>query len=115
MAVASPRAFLVVFDDLNFSPASGERVAAALRNFLERQLRDTDCVTVAPTAGGGWWIGCLGGDRSDLDAALKAMRGRRLTDLTRERMSDYEAMRIHMDNDREAMLHVACVTWPTDR
>jgi len=106
-AVASPRAFLIVFDDLNLSPASGERVAAALRKFLERQLRDTDCVTVAPTAGGAWWSGCLGSERGDLDAALNAMRGRRLPNLTKERMSDHEAMRIHMDNDREAMLHVA--------
>jgi VWFA-related protein len=104
---AAPRTFLIVYDDLNLSPASGKRAAASLRKFLGDQLRETDCVTVAPTAGGAWWSGCLGRDRSDLDAALAAMRGRRVPNLTRERMSDYEAMRIHIDNDREAMLHVA--------
>ena len=101
------RSVLIVFDDLNLSPASGKRVGEALRKFLTVQLRDTDCVTLATTAGGAWWSGCLGGDRGDLEAALTAVRGRRLPDLTRERMSDYEAMRIHVDNDREAMLHVA--------
>jgi VWFA-related protein len=106
-AVASPRAFLIVFDDLNLSPASGEKIAGALRKFLERQLRDTDCVTLVPTAGGAWWSGCLGSDRGDLDAALRAMRGRRRPNLSRERMSDYEAMRIYVDRDEDAMLHVA--------
>ena len=106
-APTSPRTFLIVFDDLNLSPASGQKVGAVLQKFLERHLRDSDCVTLAPTAGGAWWSGCLGSDRSDLAAALKAMRGRRRPNLSRERMSDYEAMRIHMDNDTEAMLHVA--------
>ena len=104
---ASPRAFLIVFDDLNLSPASGTKAVALLQKFLERQLRDADCVTVAPSAGGAWWSGCLGDDRSDLARALAAMRGRRAPDRTKERMSDYEALRIHLDNDREAIRHVA--------
>lgn len=107
-AVPAPgRTFLILFDDLHLSPGSGDRVRRALQRFLERQLRDADCVTVAPTAGGAWWSGCLGDDRSDLDAALGAMRGRRLPDTRPERMSDYEAMRIEADHDREAMLQVA--------
>ncbi|HEX6737919.1 MAG TPA: VWA domain-containing protein [Vicinamibacteria bacterium] len=107
-APATPsRAFLVMVDDLNLSPAGAERVGRALRSFVSANARETDCLTLAFTAGGAWWTGCGSGEREDVVAALGAIHGRRAPDLSRERMSDYEAMRIEEDNDPDAARHVA--------
>src|SRR5688572_30450176 len=73
---ASARSFLIVFDDLRLSPASGERVRGTLQKFLQRQLRDTDCVTIAPTGGGAWWSGCLAGERADIAAFVGRLQGK---------------------------------------
>ncbi len=103
----SPRVFLVLFDDLGLSPHSADKVRRALRGFFETKLRDSDCVTLVPSAGGAWWSGCLGEDRADLTAALEAPKGRRLPDTSQERMSDEEARRIDVHRDAEAIQHVA--------
>jgi VWFA-related protein len=101
------RSFLLVIDDLNLSPDSGEFVKTSLAKFLEAHVRDGDTVTIAPTAGGAWWSGRMPDARDDVLAALKAVRGRRVPDLRQERMSDHEAMLIEVKRDREAIAHVS--------
>jgi VWFA-related protein len=104
---APARTFLVVFDDLSLTAESAETARRALQKFLDVHLRENDCLTLAPTAGGAWWTGCGSRDRGDLEAALRGLRGRRKPDTSNERMSDYEAMRIDVENDAEAARHVA--------
>jgi VWFA-related protein len=100
------RHFLVVFDDANIAVASTERVRKAVRAFLERQLREGDEVTIVSTAGGGFWAGRIPDGREDLLAFLGNLKGRRLPNNARDRISDAEAMRIHIDRDQEAITHV---------
>ena len=100
------RAFLIVLDDLNLTPASADGVKSALAKFLQSHVREGDAVTLAPTAGGAWWTGRMAGDREDLLAALRAVRGRRTPDMRPERLNDHEAMLIEVKRDREAITHV---------
>jgi VWFA-related protein len=100
------RAFLFVLDDLNLSPGSAEGVKKAVASFLETHARDGDRVTLSQTSGGSWWTGLLPRDRDDLLASLKALKGRRAPATGPERMSDYEAMLIDTQRDREAIAHV---------
>jgi VWFA-related protein len=100
------RHFLIVFDDVNIAVANTERVRKAVRSFLERQLRDGDEVTMVSTAGGGFWAGRVPEDNEDLLAFLGTLMGRRMVNFARDRISDAEAMRIHIDRDQEALTHV---------
>ena len=102
----SGRSFLIVVDDLNLSPTSAELVKDAVVKFLQTHVREGDAVTLAPTAGGGWWTGRMTEGRDDLVAALKAVKGRRIPNTRQDRMSDYEAMLIETKRDREAINHV---------
>jgi VWFA-related protein len=100
------RHFLVVFDDLNLAFNNTDRVRDALRSFLEVQLREGDQVTIAPTGGGVFWTGRIGEDAADLLAFLGTLRGRRIPDISPQRITDVEALRIHVQRDQEALNHV---------
>lgn len=106
-AAASRRTFVVVWDDLSLTADSAGPARRALRKFLDVHVRDTDCITVASTAGGAWWTGCGPDGRGDVAAFLDMLPGRRRADPSPERISDYEALRIHVLGDAEAARHVA--------
>jgi VWFA-related protein len=103
---APSRHFLIVFDDLNLTFSNTDRVRDALRSFLEVQLRDGDRVTIAPTGGGAFWTGRISEDVEDLAAFLGTLRGRRIPDTSPRRITDVEAMRIHVQRDQDVITHV---------
>ena len=97
------RAFVVVFDDLNLTQRGARRAKSQLEKFIKTIFRPGDLVTLVPTAGGGSWSVRMpvGGD--DLQRVLRRFRGRRPVDTSLDRISDYEAMRIHVYRDREVI------------
>lgn len=93
------RSFMIVFDDNHLSPQNALRAKAAVATFLDRALRDGDHVTLVSTGGGTWWSTEMQGGREDLLAVLKGLDGRRIPSSVHDRVSDYEAMRIHLYQD----------------
>jgi VWFA-related protein len=95
------RSFVIVFDDAQLSKPTGEHAREAVARFLRSGLRDEDEVTLVSTATNTWWSARLGEGREDLLEILGRLEGRRLVDSSGSRMSDYEAMRIYLNRDRQ--------------
>jgi VWFA-related protein len=99
--VPRTRSFAIVFDDAQLSKASAEQAREAVARFLRTGLRDDDDVTLVSTASGAWWSARLGEGRDDLLAVLDRLRGHRVVDTSSSYMSDFEAMRIYVNRDRQ--------------
>ncbi len=93
------RTFVVVFDDMNLTPFRARDAKAAVVSFLENGVRDGDYVTLIATSGNAWWTARMVAGRDQLIDTLRRLDGRRIPDLTMERLSDWEAMRIHVYAD----------------
>jgi VWFA-related protein len=100
------RAFVLVFDDAQLTRQEGRAARAALERFLDAGTSPGDLVTLVSTARGTIWHARMDAGRGDLIAALERLEGQFEPDTTREAMSDYEAMRIHVHNDLDAALQV---------
>jgi VWFA-related protein len=101
------RSFLVVFDDVHLSPQQAHRAKGAVAEFLKNGVREGDVVTLAATSGSAWWSARMEAGREELLALTKRLDGRNIPDMSPERMSDYEAMRIHVYNDTQVEARVA--------
>jgi len=99
--VSAGRSFVVVFDDLHLSPQSAKRAKEVLDQYLRSFFRQGDRVTVAPTAGGAWWTVTMPSGADSLLSYLGHLVGRRIPDRSPLRMSDYEALRIHLGRDND--------------
>ncbi|MBI3932936.1 MAG: VWA domain-containing protein [Acidobacteria bacterium] len=93
------RSFVVVFDDLHLSPLTAQGIKPALQEFLTSGLADGDDVTIVPTSGGAWWTARVPEGRDDLVAFVRRLEGRRVLDRASGRMTEYEAMRLHVGRD----------------
>ena len=93
------RTFVVVFDNINMSPANTQRAKGVVATFLDKGLREGDRVMIAATAGGTWWTTTMPEGRDDIVAILKGLDGRRTVTSAFDRMSDFEAMRIYQYSD----------------
>ena len=98
--VAGGRTFVVLFDDMNITPWRANEAKAAVGEFLEKGTREGDRVTLIslPPAGRGGRPRMEAGRTKLLDM-VKRFDGRFIPDTSNERMSDYEAMRIHIYRD----------------
>jgi VWFA-related protein len=101
------RTFLVVFDDIHLSPHQAHRAKSAVAEFLRSGVREGDRVSLVATGGGAWWSTRMEAGREELVAMLKRLDGRRIPDTSPDRMSDYEAMRIHVFHDTQVEERVA--------
>jgi VWFA-related protein len=101
------RTFVVLFDDMHLTPAMAQRAKGAVADFLAHGVREGDRVTLVATLAGTWWTTRMEAGRDELIALLKKLDGRYIPDNTRERMTDYEAKRIHMDRDIDLARRVA--------
>ena len=90
---------MVVFDDMHMTPWRANQAKAAVASFLEKGTREGDRVSLISTAGGAWWTSRMEAGRSKLIDMVKRFDGRLIPDMSPERMSDYEAMRIHVYRD----------------
>ncbi len=93
------RTFVVLFDDVHLTPVTARRAKGAVAEFLTHDVREGDRVTLVATLAGTWCSTRMEAGRDELIALLKRLDGRYLPDASHERMTDYEAMRIHMSRD----------------
>jgi VWFA-related protein len=105
-ADARGRTFVIVFDDVHMTPWKASRSKAAVASFLEKGVREGDRVTLISTAGGLWWSERMESGRQKLIDLIKRLDGRYVPDTSPERMSDSEAMRIHLYRDPDTTARV---------
>src|SRR5450432_4171756 len=101
------RSFVVLFDDIHLTLGGALRAKAAVAQFLKTGVREGDRVSLIATGGGAWWSTRMEAGRDELIALLKRLDGRFIPDSSPERMSDYEAMRIHIFHDQQAEAQVS--------
>ncbi len=93
------RSFVIVFDDIHLAPFQAHRAKTAVAEFLKGGVREGDLVTLIATGGGVWWSTRMEAGRDELISLLKRLDGRLMPQIGPDRMSDYEAMRIHVYHD----------------
>ena len=98
---------MVVFDDIHLDPHHAQRAKGAVAEFLRTGVREGDRVSLVATGGGAWWTTRMEAGRDELIALLKRLDGRHIPDTAPDRMSDYEAMRIHVYRDPQVEAAVA--------
>jgi VWFA-related protein len=91
--------FVIVFDELHLAPAEAARARTAVASFLEDGLADGDRVVLVGTAEGSRWTARIPEGREALLKALGRLEAGLVGRTVRDRMSDYEAMRIDRDRD----------------
>jgi len=101
------RSFVIVFDDVHLTLFQAHRAKLAIGQFLKTGVREGDRVTLVATGGGAWWSTRMEAGRDDLVSLLKRLEGRLVPDTSPERMSDSEAMRIHIYRDAQVEERVA--------
>ena len=101
------RTFAVVFDDVHLTPFQAQRAKGAVAEFLRTGVREGDRVSLVATGGGAWWSTRMEAGRDELLALVKRLDGRHIPDTSRERMSDYEAMKIHIFRDQQTEQRVS--------
>jgi len=105
--IRAVRTFVIVFDDIHLAPFQAHRAKGAIAEFLKSGVREGDRVTLIATGGGAWWSTRMEVGRGELMTLLKRLDGRNIPDMSPERMSDYEAMRIHVYHDTQVAERVA--------
>jgi len=100
------RTFVIFFDDIHLAPFTAQRAKAAVGDFLRTAVREGDRVTLVAAGGGTWWTARMEAGRDELIDLVKRLSGRAVPDTGRDRISDYEAMRIHVFRDEMVMNRV---------
>jgi VWFA-related protein len=101
------RTFVIVFDDVHLTPQQAHNAKGAVTEFLKNGVREGDRVALIATGGGAWWATRMEAGRDELIALLKRLDGRLIPDMSQDRMSDWEAMRIHTFRDGQVISRVA--------
>lgn len=99
--VRTGRTFVIVFDDIHMAPFQAQRAKTAVAEFLKNGVQEGDSVTLVAAGGGAWWSARMVDGRDELMALLKRLDGRHIPDISPDRMSDYEAMRVHVYHDAQ--------------
>ena len=98
--------FVVIVDDMNLTPSRPPDAQAPPASFLQRGASEGDYVNLIATSGSTWWTARMMAGRDKLIDTLKRLDGRRIPDLTIERLTDWEAMRIHLYRDQQVVRQV---------
>jgi VWFA-related protein len=93
------RAFVLVYDDVNLTRNQSAEARRAIRTFLDTAVTNEDAVSLVTTSGGGLFHARTAADRRHLVALLDGVEGKFIEDTSAERMTDYEALRIHINQD----------------
>jgi VWFA-related protein len=94
-----PATFVIVFDELHLDSTEAERGRRALGDFLGTGTAAGDLVALVGTAAGMRWTARMPEGREALIQALARLQGKRVGDMVRDAMTEYEAMRIDQDRD----------------
>ena len=97
----SGRTFVILFDDIHLQPFQATRAKAAIDQFLKTGTRDGDRVTLIASGGGAWWSTRMPEGYMELSALLKRLDGREIPDMGQDRVTEWEALRIHIYRDRQ--------------
>jgi len=100
------RTFVLLFDDTHLTATTARLAKAAIADFLQRGVREGDQVTLVSASGDTWWTSRMEAGREELLGLLKRLDGRYVPDTSRERITDYEALRIHMMRDVDVAFRV---------
>ena len=95
------QSFVVFFDDVHLTPDQGERAKKAIEQFLNDETQSGDLVSLVAPARALRWHARLPEGRTELVKVLSSLRGANLPDVSAERISDYEAYRIHVMQDEQ--------------
>jgi VWFA-related protein len=95
------RTFIIVFDDVHLQPFQANRAKAAIDQFLKTGTRDGDRVTLLASGGGAWWTTRMPEGYRELTALLKRLEGRDIPDMGQDRVTEWEALRIHIYRDKQ--------------
>jgi VWFA-related protein len=101
------RTFVILFDTIHLAPPQAQRAKVAVAEFLKNGVREGDRVSLIGTGGEVWWSTRMEAGRDALMAMLKRLDGRYIPDMAPDRMSDYEAMRIHVYHDTQVEAQVS--------
>ena len=93
------RSFVIFFDDVHLTLEQGERAKTAVNRFLEQETEAGDLVSLVAPARRLRWHARLPDGRAELMKAVSSLHGSRPPDVAHERISDYEAYRIHVMQD----------------
>ena len=96
------RTFVVVFDDVHLTVFTSQQAKAAVAKFLKNETYEGDRVTFVAPGSGSWWTTVMPDGLDDLLDTLKKQEPLLFPDMEKDRLSDYEAMRIH--NFRDNMI-----------
>lgn len=99
--VRTGRTFVIVFDDVHLHPFQSNRAKAAIDQFLKTGTREGDRVTLLASGGGAWWSTRMPEGYKELTALLKRLEGRDIPDTGQDRVTEWEAMRIHIYRDKQ--------------
>jgi VWFA-related protein len=99
--VRTGRTFVIVFDDIHLHPFQANRAKAAIDQFLKNGTRDGDRVTLLASGGGAWWSTKMPEGYLELTSLLKRLDGRDIPDTGQDRVTEWEAMRIHIYRDKQ--------------
>jgi VWFA-related protein len=97
----SGRTFIIVFDDVHLQPFQSNRAKVAIDQFLKTGTRDGDRVTLLATGGGAWWSTRMPEGYRELTSLLKRLDGRELPETGQDRVTEWEALRIHIYRDKQ--------------
>ena len=95
------RSFVLFFDDVHLTQEQGERAKKAIGRFLEDEAASGDLVSIVAPGRGLRWHARLPDGRQDMLQVVATLRGGYLPEVTNERISDYEAYRIHVMQDEQ--------------
>jgi VWFA-related protein len=94
------RTFAVLVDDIHLTHIQAFRAKEAVREFLKKGVREGDRVLLVSSSGSAWWSARMEAGREQLLAIVDRLEGRRTLDENiRERVLEYEALRIIEFND----------------
>ena len=93
------RAFVLVYDDVNLTRKQSAGGTPRDWQVPRHGRANEDAVSLVTTSGGGLFHARTADDRRRLLALLDGVEGKFIEDTSAERMSDYEALRIHINQD----------------
>ena len=100
------RSLVVIFDDIHMTPFQARRAKGAVAEFLKVGVREGDRVSLVASGGGAWWTTRMMAGRDELIGMLDRLEGRHIPDISTSRLSDQEAMRIHVYRDEQVIQRV---------
>jgi VWFA-related protein len=100
------RTFVIVFDDANITPFKARDAKAAVESFLANGVREGDYVTLLSSSGDAWWTSRMNAGREKLLGVLARLDGLYIPNQARDRITDWEAMQIHVYRNRNVGVQV---------